>query len=127
MVSIGPTPVLQLVSKANLLFLQTTYAVTTFSTGKLYGAGVYFADTAAGSSRYARANNSQERKMFLCDVLLGMSTVGTTTMLEPPVIDPSISSTDRYDSTVNNVSNPTIFVSCYRDNMAYPTYLISFK
>ena len=65
--------------------------------------------------------------MFLCDILLGLSTVGNKTMLEPPVINPSVSNTDRYDSTVNNNSNPTIFVSCYRDNMSYPTYLISFK
>ena len=110
------------------LFLQTNCCCKECCpTGKLFGAGVYFANTAAESSRYAKADVSQERKMFLCDVLLGLSTVGNKTMLEPPVINPSVSNTDRYDSTVNTNSNPTIFVSCYRDNMAYPTYLISFK
>ena len=34
--------------------------------------------------------------------------------------------TDLYDSTVDNVSNPQIFVA-YHDAQAYPEYLITFK
>lgn len=64
--------------------------------------------------------------MLYCDVLMGVYTTGTPEMLEPPVIDDSLSKTDNYDSTVDNLANPAIYVS-YRDNMAYPSYLIIFK
>ena len=65
--------------------------------------------------------------MLYCDVLMGVYTKGTEQMLEPPVIDSSVSKTDKYDSTVDDLDNPSIYVSCYHDNMAYPTYLITFK
>ena len=64
--------------------------------------------------------------MLYYDVLLGMSTVGKKDMIEPPVIDPAASQTDRYDSTTGNPENPTIYISCYKDNRAYPTYLVTF-
>eukprot|EP00118_Oscarella_pearsei_P009646 m.56240 g.56240 ORF g.56240 m.56240 type:complete len:2135 (+) comp34579_c0_seq4:365-6769(+) len=94
--------------------------------GKLYGPGVYFAKNSSFSYDYAQPNAQRERKMFLCHVLMGLSTVGNSQLLEPPVIDTSKSFTDRYDSTVNDMTNTTIFVSCYRDHMAYPAYLITF-
>ena len=87
---------------------------------------MYFAKSAHYSRRYSPAGPNNERKMLYCDVLLGMFTVGDQTMREPPVIDPQVSRTDRYDSTVNKQSSPTIYVSCYRDNRAYPTYLITY-
>ena len=64
--------------------------------------------------------------MLYCDVLLGMVAVGNPSMLEPPIIDAAVNTTERYDSTVDNTANPSIYVSCYRDNMAYPTYVITF-
>eukprot|EP00118_Oscarella_pearsei_P023261 m.275485 g.275485 ORF g.275485 m.275485 type:complete len:935 (+) comp40601_c0_seq1:2453-5257(+) len=94
--------------------------------GKLYGAGVYFAKDSAVSYNYAQPNAQLHRRMFLCNVLIGLSTVGKQHLLEPLVIDSRVSVTDRYDTTVNNAMNPEIFVSCYRDNWAYPAYLITF-
>lgn len=98
-----------------------------FVLGKLFGAGVYFASKAGDASRYAPAERNEEKTMFYCDVLVGLYTKGDPSMIEPPPIDPSINATDRYDSTVNDTSNPSIFVSCYRDYMAYPKYLITFR
>ena len=95
--------------------------------GTNFGAGVYFAKEAHLSSGYSPSGTNMKRKMFYFDVLLGLTTVGHPTMLEPPVIDVTVSATDKYDSTVNNVASPTIYVSCYKDYMAYPTYLITFK
>jgi O-acetyl-ADP-ribose deacetylase (regulator of RNase III) len=95
--------------------------------GKAFGAGVYFASNAQLSSGYSPAGTNQHRKMFYCEVLIGCTTVGNSSMLEPPVINSAVSATDKYDSTVNNVATPTIYVSCYRDYMAYPTYLITFQ
>jgi hypothetical protein len=48
------------------------------------------------------------RKMLYCEVLIGMTVAGNSSMLEPPVINPAVSATDRYDSTVDNVATPTI-------------------
>ena len=64
--------------------------------------------------------------MLYCDVLLGMVAVGNQSMVEPPIINSAVSVTDRYDSTVDNTASPSIYVSCYRDNMAYPTHAITF-
>ena len=95
--------------------------------GTAYGHGVYFARHAQLSSGYSPAGANQKRKMFCCEVLLGLTTVGNSSMLEPPVINSAVSATDKYDATVNAVASPTIYVSCYRDYMAYPTYLITFQ
>ena len=95
--------------------------------GKAFGAGVYFGNLSSTSHHYTKVNRNGHRTMFYCYVLMGLTTVGTPAMIEPPVIQLATSVVDRYDSTVNSTSNPTIFVSCYRDNMAYPAYIITFK
>lgn len=64
--------------------------------------------------------------MFLSKVLLGLWTQGNKTLWEPPVINPSVSGVDRFDSTVDDTTNPEIFAACFRDNMAYPEYVITF-
>ena len=88
---------------------------------------MYFAHSSSTSHHYTKVNGTGNRTMFYCYVLMGLTIVGTPTMVEPPLIQASSSKVDRYDSTVNSTSNPTIFVSCYRDNMAYPAYIITFK
>ena len=65
--------------------------------------------------------------MFFCYVLMGLWTKGDKTMFAPPIIDEKHDSTDRYDSTVDKEENPAIFVSCYKDDMAYPAFLITFE
>ncbi|XP_065837855.1 protein mono-ADP-ribosyltransferase PARP14-like isoform X2 [Oscarella lobularis] len=95
--------------------------------GRAFGGGVYFAHSSSTSHHYTKVNGTGNRTMFYCYVLMGLTIVGTPTMVEPPLIQASSSKVDRYDSTVNSTSNPTIFVSCYRDNMAYPAYIITFK
>ena len=94
--------------------------------GKKLGAGVYFAKNADYSFNYAQVSDG-ERRMFLCHVLLGLWTVGDEAMKVPPLIDEKKHPTDRYDSTVNAQTNPTIFASCFKDNMVYPAYLIIFE
>ena len=95
--------------------------------GKVFGAGVYFANNSSMSHGYARPDGSGNCTMFYCYVLMGLSCVGNQGMLQPPLVDPQKSSVDNFDSTVNTLQNPTIFVSCYRDNMAYPAYIITYK
>ncbi|XP_065828595.1 protein mono-ADP-ribosyltransferase PARP14-like isoform X3 [Oscarella lobularis] len=95
--------------------------------GKAYGAGVYFANHSSTSHGYTSPDGSGDLTMFYCHVLMGLSCVGSQGMVQPPLVDPKKSQVDNFDSTVNNVQNPTIFVSCYRDNMAYPAYIITYQ
>ena len=62
--------------------------------------------------------------MFLCRVLVGRITKGDHTMIDTPPIPAS--QNELYDSTVDNVNHPTIFVT-FRDYRAYADYLIKFK
>ncbi|XP_076461058.1 uncharacterized protein LOC143293737 [Babylonia areolata] len=90
-----------------------------------WGQGAYFATTAAYSSRdeYAKADVSQQRHMFRCSVLVGEYTKGDQSMRSPPEKTPG---GKRYNSTVDDVNSPTIFVT-YNDVQAYPEYRIVFK
>ena len=68
--------------------------------------------------------------MFLANVLVGRSTNGDTSMARPPPLPPHLQSTNRqhdlYDSTVDNVLQPTIYV-VYEMEKYYPAYLIMYK
>ena len=90
----------------------------------MYGKGVYFAVNASYSSshRYSKPNSAGEQQMFACRVLVGEYCQGKQDQPTPDVRH----GTDLYDSTVDNVSNPEIFVA-YHDAQAYPEYLITFK
>ncbi len=62
--------------------------------------------------------------MFLADVLVGRYTQGDSTMQRPPNLPGN--DHELYDSTVNDVANPSIYVSYDREK-CYPTYLIMYK
>jgi hypothetical protein len=90
-----------------------------------YGKGVYFARDAAYSSHqtYSTPDSKGIQRMFLCRVVVGDWCRGTNGQLTP---DPKPhSQLELFDSTVDNVRNPSIFV-VYHDSQAYPEYLISF-
>ncbi|XP_065835835.1 protein mono-ADP-ribosyltransferase PARP15-like [Oscarella lobularis] len=97
--------------------------------GKKYGQGVYFAKEAHYSARpgYAVPNPNGNQHTFLCRVLVGLFTLGSKDMVEPPPIDAQKSVVDTYDSTVDDMANPRIFASCFIDHHAYPDYLIVFN
>ena len=91
----------------------------------MYGRGVYFAKEAEYSARdiYSQPNDRGERLMFLCRVLVGDYCRGKQDATTP---DPRPGSTvDLYDSTVDSVQDPKIFVT-YHDAQVYPEYLIKF-
>jgi len=80
----------------------------------MYGRGVYFAKEAEYSARdsYSEPNDRGERLMFLCRVLVGDYCRGKQDATTP---DPRPGSTvDLYDSTVDSVHDPKIFVT-YHD------------
>ncbi|XP_070832442.1 poly(ADP-ribose) polymerase family member 14-related sequence 1 isoform X2 [Chaetodon trifascialis] len=91
-----------------------------------YGKGTYFAVNASysASNTYSTPNQNGEKCMYLCRVLTGDYTTGTQNMVVPPAKDAT--STRKYDSVVDNVARPSMFV-IFHDSQAYPEYLISFK
>ena len=117
-----------------------------------YGKGAYFARDASYSSHptYSRPNAQGVQHMFLARVVIGEYCRGVQNALAPPVnltrtlarpftltvtltlpIALPLALTRRatarsFDSTVDDVRNPRIFVT-YRDSQAYPDYLVKFR
>ncbi|XP_063285518.1 protein mono-ADP-ribosyltransferase PARP15-like isoform X2 [Pelobates fuscus] len=91
-----------------------------------YGKGTYFATRASYSSddKYSPKDDQEEKRVYQVAVITGKYCYSDRTCIEPPPTpeDPKV----RYDSTVDNVNNPKIFVIFY-DDRAYPEYLITFK
>jgi poly [ADP-ribose] polymerase 10/14/15 len=87
----------------------------------IYGKGVYFAVNSKYSIDYTSPNSSGERHMFLCRVLVGEYCLGREDQPTPDVRR----GTELYDSTVNNLEAPTIFVT-YHDSQSYPEYIVTF-
>ncbi len=92
----------------------------------MYGQGAYFARDALYSHGYAPPDANQYRRMYLTRVLTGEFTVGVQTMLVPPPKNNQLNKHVLYDSTVDNPTNPSIFV-VYTDPQSYAAYLITYK
>jgi len=90
----------------------------------MYGKGVYFARDASYSSSttYSRPDGKGTQHMFLCRVTVGEFCLGKRDAPAPDVRKGHL----LYDSTVNDMNNPGIFVA-YHDAQAYPEYLVKFK
>lgn len=89
-----------------------------------FGKGVYFARDASysSSSTYSRPNDQGVQHMFLVRVVVGQYCLGKRDQLTPDSRKGHL----LYDTTVNNVSNPSIYVA-YHDAQYYPEYLVKFK
>ncbi|WAR14206.1 PAR12-like protein, partial [Mya arenaria] len=95
------------------------------ATGTAYGKGSYFATTAVLSDRYTVVQNGT-MPMFIAKVLVGDYTKGDKSYNRPPQKDPLDMSSSLYDSCVNSVTDPQIFVVFELDQV-YPEYLIKYK
>ncbi|XP_035663100.1 protein mono-ADP-ribosyltransferase PARP14-like isoform X2 [Branchiostoma floridae] len=92
-----------------------------------YGKGVYFAKSASYSAQatYSPPDTQGNKYIYQARVIVGEYTTGRHGMLEPPAKNPA-NAVVRFDSVVDNMNNPSIFV-VFHDNDAYPEYLIVFK
>ncbi|XP_007950978.1 protein mono-ADP-ribosyltransferase PARP12 [Orycteropus afer afer] len=90
--------------------------------GTSYGKGSYFARDAAYSHHYSEAS-AQSHMMFLARVLVGEFVRGSSTFVRPPAKEGQ--SSVFYDSCVNSMSNPSIFV-VFEKHQVYPEYLIQY-
>ncbi|KAG1932541.1 protein mono-ADP-ribosyltransferase PARP12 [Pimephales promelas] len=90
--------------------------------GTAYGKGSYFARDAKYSHSYT--SDAGTRCMFVCRVLVGDYTRGNSEYLRPPSKDGG--DTVFYDSCVNDVLDPSIFV-VFEKHQIYPEYLIEYR
>ncbi|XP_037111351.1 protein mono-ADP-ribosyltransferase PARP12 isoform X1 [Syngnathus acus] len=92
------------------------------SNGTAFGKGSYFAKQASYSNRYATASSSN-KSMFVALVLVGDSIKGSSQYARPPA---KSGSTTLYDSCVDDVKNPNIFV-IFESHQIYPEYIINYS
>ena len=90
------------------------------SVGTLYGKGSYFAKKASYSKDYTNC-----RMMFVVRVIVGEYARGKSTMVRPPPKDERKPYGELYDSCVDNVADPNIFV-IFAQEQVYPEYLIEY-
>ncbi|XP_068953802.1 uncharacterized protein [Petaurus breviceps papuanus] len=87
----------------------------------MYGQGIYFAVDAQISSKYCGKGCQGPRLMFQVRVLTGEYSKGHSSIKLPPEKPGG----GRYDSLVDSVGMPRIFVTFFDDH-SYPEYLITF-
>ncbi|XP_056373932.1 protein mono-ADP-ribosyltransferase PARP12-like [Hyla sarda] len=92
--------------------------------GTAYGQGSYFARDALYSHKYSSKAPDGTRLMFMARVLVGDFTIGNQQMKRPPQRPGS--TTEYYDSCVNNVTDPSIFV-VFEKHQIYPEYLLEYE
>jgi len=94
-------------------------------TGDIYGKGTYFARDASFSHCYCHDDEDGIRYVFVAKVLVGSYTKGDKEHRLPPLKNPDNPHSDRYDSCVDNVDNPQVFVVSNNDQY-YPEYIIEY-
>ena len=94
-----------------------------YFTATYYGEGSYFAVNASysASQTYSPPDTNGKRHIYLARVLTGEFTLASPNMKDPPAKD----NHSKYDSVVNNMANPAMYVVFY-DTQAYPEHLIEF-
>ena len=78
----------------------------------------------SAQKKYSAPDKDGNQHLFVCNVVVGKYTQGQRDMNVAPPLQPG--SKDVFDSLVDNVANPTIFVAM-TDAQVYPEYLITFK
>ena len=97
------------------------WRISGLSVGTLYGKGSYFAKNAHYSHKY-----TNDHRLFIVQVLVGEFCAGHSTYVRPPPKDYAEPFGATYDSCVDKVNNPEIFV-IFSSDQAYPAYLIEYE
>ncbi|CAB3995123.1 poly [ADP-ribose] polymerase 14-like [Paramuricea clavata] len=116
---------LQSIDKINANGLNRSYAGTHATS---YGKGVYFARDASYSCKlkYSPPDWRGLRYMYYAKVLVGDYTQGNSSMIARPSIKDTAYPDETYDSVVDNISHPNIYV-LFQDYEYYTEYLITFR
>ena len=94
--------------------------------GTAYGQGSYLAVNSSKSHCYATEDNKRSKFMFVAKVLAGSYTEGKSSYQRPPLKNPGNPASDLYDSCVDKVSDPSIFV-IFQNDQLYPEYIIEYS
>uniref|UniRef100_A0A1A8L517 Poly [ADP-ribose] polymerase n=1 Tax=Nothobranchius pienaari TaxID=704102 RepID=A0A1A8L517_9TELE len=89
--------------------------------GTAFGKGSYFARDAKYSDSYT--GHMKDKTMFVSRVLVGRYTKGDPSYVRPP---PKNDETNYYNSCVNDVKDPSIYV-VFEKHQIYPEYLLKYK
>ncbi|NXB88448.1 PAR14 polymerase, partial [Vidua chalybeata] len=91
-----------------------------------FGNGTYFAVNASYSANdtYSKPDVNGRKYMYLARVLVGEYSLGKKGSITPARKNVS-NSVDLYDSSTDNMSQPSMFI-IFNDIQAYPEYLITF-
>uniref|UniRef100_H2Z0W1 Poly [ADP-ribose] polymerase n=1 Tax=Ciona savignyi TaxID=51511 RepID=H2Z0W1_CIOSA len=89
----------------------------------LFGRGVYFAVQARYSHDYTSPGTNGYRTMFLAKVITGEYCQGDSSMKTAPT-KTGVLKHELYDSVVNQMNNPTMFV-VFKDASVYPDYVLT--
>ena len=92
--------------------------------GAIHGDGSYFARDAKYSHAYARTLPGGQKQMLMANVLVGRWAKSEEGAPCPPLLPGS--QCDRYDSFVDDVDHPTIFVVPH-STQACPVYVITYR
>ena len=92
--------------------------------GTRFGFGVYFARDASYSMKYSQPDSNGYCYMYVARVLVGKFTAGEKGMKAPPSRNDPNNPGLLYNSVVNNVRSPYVFVT-FLDHQCYPEYLIT--
>ncbi|XP_067828123.1 protein mono-ADP-ribosyltransferase TIPARP-like [Heptranchias perlo] len=92
----------------------------------LYGQGSYFARKASYSHRYAQRSEEGAHCMFLSKVLVGKHAVGKPAMRRPPALAPGDPSSDLFNSCVDNLYEPHIFV-LFENDQCFPYFVVKYR
>ena len=91
------------------------------SSGTRYGKGNYFARDASYSKKFTDVS----RTMFVARVLVGDFAAGKPDDVKPPPKNSADPFGETYDSCVNDVNDPAIYVT-FEFGQSYPAYLIQY-
>ena len=109
-------------------------------TGTKFGHGVYFTNDSSYSLSFCADQNNLKAnvrvndtattvtsfQMYVVKVLVGEFTKGNSGMKVPPSRNDPENPSQLFDSVVNNMADPSIFV-IFQDHQCYPEYLITFN
>ncbi|NXO62508.1 PAR14 polymerase, partial [Phainopepla nitens] len=92
-----------------------------------FGNGTYFAVNASYSAHdtYSKPDANGRKYMYLARVLVGEYSLGKKGSITPAQKNVGQNSVDLFDSSTDNVSQPSMFI-IFNDIQAYPEYLITF-
>ena len=107
------------------MYVHVKYKTLSVVSATVYGRGCYFAQNSSYSVRYSGSEGWENKCLFLAKVLTGDFCVGNSKMKVPPKKPADGNPHRRYDSVVDDVNDPQIFV-VFKDSSVYPSYLITF-